>query len=185
MTRPTRSRGRTYNLSGIEARAILDLRLQRLTQIGVKEVTDELQDLAAKIRDYLDILRSRERIMAIISGELSEVRNQFAVPRRSEIVDWAGDVEDEDLIERGDMVVTVTQTGYIKRTPLADFRSQRRGGKASRACLPRTMMWSRPSSSPTRTQAFSSSRPTAWFTGSRPGGFRSEPGMRVVERWAM
>ena len=119
----------TYNLSEIQARAILDLRLQRLTQIGVKEVTDELQDLAAKIRDYLDILRSRERIMAIISEELSEVRNQFAVPRRSEIVDWAGDVEDEDLIEREDMVVTVTQTGYIKRTPLAEFRSQRRGGK--------------------------------------------------------
>ena len=119
----------TYNLSEVQARAILDLRLQRLTQLGVKEVTDELQDLAARIRDYLDILRSRERIMAIISDELREVRAQFAVPRRTEIVDWAGDMEDEDLIEREDMVVTVTQTGYIKRTPLAEFRSQRRGGK--------------------------------------------------------
>ncbi|WP_099823662.1 DNA gyrase subunit A [Oceaniglobus indicus] len=119
----------TYNLSEIQARAILELRLQRLTQLGVKEVTDELEELAAKIKDYLDILRSRERIMAIISDELSEVREQFAVPRRTEIVDWSGDMEDEDLIEREDMVVTITQSGYIKRTPLHEFRSQRRGGK--------------------------------------------------------
>ncbi len=119
----------TYNLSEIQARAILELRLQRLTQLGVKEVTDELEDLAGKIKDYLDILRSRDRIMAIISDELREVREQFAVPRRTEIVDWAGDMEDEDLIEREDMVVTITQSGYIKRTALADFRSQRRGGK--------------------------------------------------------
>ncbi|WP_134077240.1 DNA gyrase subunit A [Rhodovulum visakhapatnamense] len=119
----------TYNLSETQARAILDLRLQRLTQIGVKEVTDELEELAAKIKDYLDILRSRERIMAIIGTELREVRDQFAVPRRTEIADWSGDMEDEDLIEREDMVVTVTQSGYIKRTPLAEFRSQNRGGK--------------------------------------------------------
>jgi len=119
----------TYNLSETQARAILDLRLQRLTQIGVKEVTDELEELAAKITDYLAILRSRERIMQIISDELREVKDSFAVPRRTEIVDWAGDMEDEDLIEREDMVVTVTQSGWIKRTPLADFRSQRRGGK--------------------------------------------------------
>ena len=119
----------TYNLSETQARAILELRLQRLTQIGVKEVTDELEELAAKIKDYLDILSSRERIMSIISDELTEVREQFAVPRRTEIVDWSGDMEDEDLIEREDMVVTVTQSGYIKRTPLADFRSQKRGGK--------------------------------------------------------
>lgn len=119
----------TYNLSEIQARAILDLRLQRLTQLGVKEVTDELADLAAKIRDYLEILGSRERIMAIISAELREVKEQFAVPRRTEIIDWAGDLDDEDLIEREDMVVTITSGGYIKRTPLAEFRAQRRGGK--------------------------------------------------------
>ncbi|CAM4175742.1 DNA gyrase subunit A [Palleronia rufa] len=119
----------TYNLSEAQARAILELRLQRLTQLGVKEVTDELEELAGKIKDFLDILRSRDRIMAIISAELREVKDQFAVPRRTEIVDWAGDMEDEDLIEREDMVVTVTATGYIKRTPLAEFRSQRRGGK--------------------------------------------------------
>ena len=119
----------TYNLSETQARAILELRLQRLTALGVKEVTDELQELAAKIREYLEILASRERIMGIISDELREVRDQFAVPRRTAIVDWSGDMEDEDLIEREDMVVTITSGGYIKRTPLTDFRAQRRGGK--------------------------------------------------------
>nr|WP_096787224.1 DNA gyrase subunit A [Rhodobacter sp. CZR27] len=119
----------TYNLSEVQARAILDLRLQRLTAMGVKEVTDELAELAGKIRDYLDILGSRERIMAIISDELREVKTLFAIPRRTEISEWAGDLEDEDLIEREDMVVTITSAGYIKRTPLAEFRSQNRGGK--------------------------------------------------------
>ncbi|WP_170395938.1 DNA gyrase subunit A [Ruegeria arenilitoris] len=119
----------TYNLTEVQARAILDLRLQRLTQLGVKEVTDELEELAGKIKEYLDILSSRERIMSIIGDELRSVREQFAVPRRTEIVDWSGDMEDEDLIEREDMVVTVTSGGYIKRTPLADFRAQKRGGK--------------------------------------------------------
>ncbi len=119
----------TYNLSEIQARAILELRLQRLTALGVKEVTDELEELAAKIKDYLEILGSRDRIMAIIADELAEMKQMFAVPRRTEIVDWAGDMEDEDLIEREDMVVTITSGGYIKRTPLAEFRSQNRGGK--------------------------------------------------------
>ncbi|WP_294220463.1 DNA gyrase subunit A [uncultured Shimia sp.] len=119
----------TYNLSEIQARAILELRLQRLTQIGVTEVTDELEELARKIKEYLEILGSRERIMGIIGDELREVRENFAVDRRTEIVDWSGDMDDEDLIEREDMVVTVTSGGYIKRTPLADFRAQKRGGK--------------------------------------------------------
>ncbi len=119
----------TYNLSETQARAILDLRLQRLTQIGVKEVTDELEELAGKIREYLEILGSRERILGIISDELREVKDLFAVPRRTEIVEWSGDMEDEDLIEREDMVVTITAAGWIKRTPLAEFRAQRRGGK--------------------------------------------------------
>ena len=119
----------TYNLSEVQARAILDLRLQRLTQLGVKEVTDELEELAGKIKEYLDILSSRERIMGIVTDEMRAVRDEFAVPRRTEIIDWAGDLEDEDLIEREDMVVTVTQSGYIKRTALSDFRSQKRGGK--------------------------------------------------------
>lgn len=119
----------TYNLSEVQARAILDLRLQRLTAMGVKEITDELEELAAKIKDYLEILSSRDRIMEIISNELREVKAAYAVPRRTEIADWSGDMEDEDLIEREEMVVTITSGGYIKRTPLAEFRSQNRGGK--------------------------------------------------------
>ena len=119
----------TYNLSETQARAILELRLQRLTQLGVQEVTDELQSLADAIRDYLAILASRQRVLDIIADELREVRELFAVPRRTEIVDWAGDLDDEDLIEREDMVVTITSGGYVKRTALSEFRSQRRGGK--------------------------------------------------------
>ncbi len=127
-THPVNADG-TYNLSDAQARAILDLRLQRLTALGVKEITDELEALAAKIKDFLAILSSRDRILAIIADELAEVRALFAVPRRTEIADWEGDLEDEDLIEREDMVVTITSGGYIKRTPLAEFRAQNRGGK--------------------------------------------------------
>ncbi|XDA96675.1 DNA gyrase subunit A [Sulfitobacter sp. LCG007] len=127
-THPANDDG-TYNLSEAQARAILDLRLQRLTQIGVKEVTDELEELAGKIKEYLEILGSRERIMGIIADELREVKELFPQPRRTEIVDWSGDMDDEDLIAREDMVVTVTQSGWIKRTQLGEFRSQRRGGK--------------------------------------------------------
>ena len=127
-THPVNDDG-TYNLSEIQARNILELRLQRLTALGVQEITNELAELAGKIQDYLDILGSRDRIMAIISDELREVKSLFAVPRRTEIVDWSGDMEDEDLIEREDMVVTITSGGYIKRTPLFEFRSQNRGGK--------------------------------------------------------
>jgi len=121
----------TYHLSETQARAILELRLARLTALGVKEVTDELQDLAGKITEYLAILRSRDRIMEIIADELREVRDLFAVPRRSEIVEHVGDMEDEDLIEREDMVVTITNSGYIKRTQLDEYRSQKRGGKGT------------------------------------------------------
>ena len=127
-THPVNDDG-TYNLSELQARAILDLRLQRLTALGVKEITDELAELAGKIKDYLEILGSRDRIMGIIADELREMKALFAVPRRTEIVDWSGDMEDEDLIEREDMVVTITSGGYIKRTPLIEFRSQNRGGK--------------------------------------------------------
>ncbi len=121
----------TYYLSEIQARGILELRLQRLTALGVSEVTDELQVLAEKITDYLNILRSRNRIMSIISTELAEVKDMFSVPRRSQIIDFTGDMDDEDLIESEDMVVTVTNSGYIKRTMIEEFRSQKRGGKGT------------------------------------------------------
>src|SRR5215213_9077543 len=119
----------TYRLSEAQARAILDLRLQRLTALGRDEIGDELSKLAAEISDYLDILRSRARIMGIIKDELTQIRDQFATPRKTQIVDWDSDVDDEDLIAREDMVVTVSHAGYIKRVPLSTYRAQRRGGK--------------------------------------------------------
>ncbi|WP_244610379.1 DNA gyrase subunit A [Microvirga pakistanensis] len=119
----------TYRLSETQARAILDLRLQRLTALGRDEIGDELSKLAAEISDYLEILRSRARIMGIIKDELTEIRNAYATPRKTQIVDWDSDLDDEDLIAREDMVVTVSHAGYIKRVPLSAYRAQRRGGK--------------------------------------------------------
>ena len=119
----------TFNLSEEQARAILELRLARLTALGRDEIGDELNGLGAEIEDYLDILRSRERVRAIIREELEAVREQFGSPRRTEISDHAADFDDEDLIAREDMVVTVSHGGYIKRVPLSTYRAQNRGGK--------------------------------------------------------
>ncbi len=119
----------TYRLSEAQARAILDLRLQRLTALGRDEIGDELQKLAAEISEYLEILRSRERILGIVKDELRAVREAFATPRKTQILDWDSNVEDEDLIQREDMVVTVSHAGYIKRVPLSTYRAQKRGGK--------------------------------------------------------
>ncbi|MCI4643439.1 MAG: DNA gyrase subunit A [Hyphomonadaceae bacterium] len=116
-------------LSDEQARAILELRLHRLTGLGRDEIGNEARGLADKIADFLDILRSRPRILDIIRGELTEVKEKFAVPRRSEFVFGDADMDDEDLIEREDMVVTVTHGGYVKRVPLATYRTQNRGGK--------------------------------------------------------
>ena len=118
-----------YRLSEEQARAILDLRLQRLTALGIDEITDELQKLAKEISEYLDILRSRLRVMNIIKDELAQIKTDFATPRRTEIIENEGEVEDEDLIQREDMVVTVSHAGYVKRVPLSAYRAQRRGGK--------------------------------------------------------
>jgi DNA gyrase subunit A len=119
----------TIRLSMEQARAILDLRLQRLTALGRDEIRDELDKLAGEIADYLDILRSRERVLTIIKTELAEVKAEFATPRRTVIMEQEGEVEDEDLIQREDMVVTVSHAGYVKRVPLSAYRAQRRGGK--------------------------------------------------------
>jgi len=119
----------TYKLSEEQARAILELRLQRLTALGRDEIGDELKILGEQIADYLNILRSRERIVDIVKGELNALKEQFGTPRRTEIIDMLGEVEDEDLIQREDMVVTVSHKGYIKRVPLSAYRAQRRGGK--------------------------------------------------------
>jgi DNA gyrase subunit A len=121
--------GGTYKLSAEQARAILDLRLQRLTALGRDEIKAELDKLAEEIADYLDILRSRARIQAIVKDELNAVKAKFASPRRTVILDQEGEMEDEDLIHREDMVVTVSHLGYVKRVPLSTYRAQKRGGK--------------------------------------------------------
>ncbi len=119
----------SYRLSEEQARAILDLRLQRLTALGREEIAEELEKLAREIADYLDILRSRARVQTIIREELAAIKAEFSTPRRTEIVENEGEVDDEDLIQREDMVVTVSHAGYVKRVPLTAYRAQRRGGK--------------------------------------------------------
>ncbi len=119
----------TARLSMEQAKAILDLRLQRLTALGRDEISEELDKLALEIADYLEILRSRARVQAIVKDELIAVKTEFATPRRTVIIDQEGEVEDEDLIQREDMVVTVSHHGYVKRVPLSAYRAQKRGGK--------------------------------------------------------
>src|SRR5213595_3761908 len=119
----------TARLSLEQAKAILDLRLQRLTALGREEISEELDKLAVEIADYLDILHSRARVQAIVKTELAEVKDEFATPRKTVIIDQEDEVEDEDLIQREDMVVTVSHAGYVKRMPLSTYRAQRRGGK--------------------------------------------------------
>ena len=119
----------TARLSFEQAKAILDLRLARLTALGREEISDELDKLALEIADYLDILRSRARVQGIVKDELGAVKLEFATPRKTEIIEQEGEVEDEDLIQREDMVVTVSHHGYVKRVPLSAYRAQRRGGK--------------------------------------------------------
>ncbi|MCZ2328157.1 DNA gyrase subunit A [Bartonella sp. F02] len=119
----------TYRLSEEQARAILDLRLQRLTALGRDEIADELNKIGVDITEYLQILGSRSRIMEIIKGELSILRESFATPRRTVFGVGSVDMDNEDLIAPEDMVVTVSHGGYIKRVPLSTYRAQRRGGK--------------------------------------------------------
>ncbi|WP_375643203.1 MULTISPECIES: DNA gyrase subunit A [unclassified Bartonella] len=119
----------TYNLSEEQARAILELRLQRLTALGRDEIADELNKIGVDIADYLEILASRVRIMCIVKDELSALREEFATPRRTVFGFGSAEMESEDLIAPEDMVVTVSHSGYIKRVPLNTYRAQRRGGK--------------------------------------------------------
>ena len=118
-----------YRLSERQAQAILDLRLQRLTQLERGKITEELTELGERIKELLQILRSRERLLEVLKEELVAVRARFATPRRTTIEDLEFDIDIEDLIQKEDMVVTVTRLGYIKRTPLSTYREQRRGGK--------------------------------------------------------
>ena len=119
----------TARLSLEQAKAILELRLQRLTALGREEISEELDKLAVEIADYLEILRSRARVQGIVKAELADVKTKFATPRKTVIIEQENEVEDEDLIQREDMVVTVSHAGYVKRVPLSTYRAQRRGGK--------------------------------------------------------
>ncbi len=121
--------GNLIRLTEEQARAILALTLSRLTGLGRDEIFEEAGELALAIQGYLTILSSRDNIMSIVREELVEVRTNFAIPRRTQIVDGDADVEDEDLIAREEMVITVTHGGYVKRTPLAIYRTQHRGGR--------------------------------------------------------
>ena len=122
-------RDKSYRLSDAQVKAILELRLHRLTALGRDEIAGELEGLARNIGELLEILANRARLYEVMRGEFDEVEAEFATPRVTELAPAADGIEDEDLIEREDMVVTVTMEGYIKRTPLAVFREQKRGGK--------------------------------------------------------
>ncbi|WP_184719005.1 DNA gyrase subunit A [Caulobacter sp.] len=130
--------GDLIRLTDEQARAILALTLSRLTGLGRDEIGNEATALADAIRGYLELLSDRANIMAVVRQELVEVREKFAIPRRSQMVDGEADVEDEDLIVREDMVITVTMGGYVKRTPLANYRTQHRGGKGKSGMATKT-----------------------------------------------
>ena len=125
----TEVEGEVYTLSDVQVRAILDLRLHRLTALGRDEIGNELAQLAENITEYLAILADRAKLYAVMRAEFEAIESEFATPRRSTIAPAADGIDDEDLIEREEMVVTVTVQGYIKRTPLDSFRAQARGGK--------------------------------------------------------
>ncbi len=118
-----------YKLSINQAKAILELRLQRLTGLEREKIVEELKEIVVSIVEYLSILRSRTKLMNIMKDEFVKIKEQFSVPRRTEILDVEISQDIESLIEREDMVVTLTNTGYIKRTTLSTYRAQKRGGK--------------------------------------------------------
>ena len=122
-------RAGNYRLSEVQARAILDLRLQRLTGLERDKIAEELSEVAKMIEGYLELLGDRDKLFELMRTELLEIKEQFATPRRTEIVDNEFEQDIEDLIQREDMVVTVTHGGYIKRVPVSAYRAQRRGGK--------------------------------------------------------
>jgi len=121
--------GGTYQMSEVQAKAILDLRLHRLTGLERDKIGDELKVITDSIAEYLAILASREKMLDVLRGELEEVKEKFGTPRRTELCDAEFESDIEDMIQREDMVVTITHGGYIKRVPLDTYRAQKRGGK--------------------------------------------------------
>ena len=122
-----------YYLTEVQAQAILDLRLQKLTNLGHDEILDEYKKLLEAIGELLYILRSPERLMEVIREELEQIREQFNDPRRTEITAASGDINLEDLIAQEDVVVTLSHEGYVKYQPISDYEAQRRGGKGKSA----------------------------------------------------
>ena len=122
-----------YKLSNNQAKAILELRLQRLTGLERDKIVEELKEIVTKVVELLSILRSRDKLMNIMKDEFNSIKEQFAVPRRTQILDIEINQDVESLIEREDMVVTLTNSGYIKRTTLSTYRAQKRGGKGRAA----------------------------------------------------
>ena len=147
-----------YRLSETQARAILELRLQRLTGMEREKLAEETRSLADDITDFLDILSSRERLISVVLEELQQTYERLAEPRRTEISDSLADQDDEDLIQQEDMVVTVSHRGYIKRVALSDYRAQRRGGKG------RTGMKTRDEDFVTRLFVANTHTPILFFT---------------------
>ena len=175
----------TCRLSEAQARGILELRLQRLTALGREEIGAALEKHAAEIADYLDILRSRVRLFGIIKDELLAVKLAHATPRRSAILDSDADFEDEDLIQREDVVVVVSHAGYIKRVPLSAYRAQRRGGRAAPACR-RAMRISSPnSSSPRRIRRSCFSPRSVRSTRKKSGGCPPRRRRHAARRWSI
>ncbi len=150
--------GGDVRLTDEQARAILALTLSRLTGLGRDEIFEEAGTLATAIRGYLELLSDRANIMGVVRGELVEVRERFAIPRRTTIVDGEAGLDDEDLIPREEMVVTVTHGGYVKRTALANYRTQHRGGKG------RSGMATKEEDAVTRVFSASTHAPVLFFT---------------------
>jgi len=125
----TLGKDNTYKMSEMQAKAILDLRLHRLTGLERDKIGNDLKEVVERIKDYLDILGNRSRVLQIMSDELTDIRERFATPRRTTIVEQEDETDIEDLIQREDMVVTVSHAGYVKRVPLSTYRAQKRGGK--------------------------------------------------------
>ena len=163
-----------YRLSEAQARAILELRLQRLTGLERDKIAEELGEVAQLIEGYLELLGDRDKLFALMRKELLEIKEQFATPRRTEIVDNEFEQDIEDLIQREDMVVTVTHGGYVKRVPVSAYRAQRRGGKGRSGMATREDDFvCAACSSPTPTRRCCSSPAAASSTSSRSGACRS------------
>ena len=126
-----------FELSDKQANAILEMRLQRLTSLEVEKLKEELAELDATIADLTDILQKPERVIAIVKEDLATVRDKYPTPRRTELSYDPSSIEDADLIEREDVVISLTHGGYIKRLPVSEYRSQRRGGRGVTAHKPK------------------------------------------------